>query len=220
MKGYVFYNPTDEYCRNFMTLLNTHKIHNMFEYRRIDQMDMRQIVKLNIDTIPTLLIVSNQTKQLFKGKDAFDWITGFLIERKKREALSNEQNKNPIIQNNTKDVTSDNKIYAYSSEEHAGISDTYAYYNKDLDKDINIPQVKTFSSNLTFQNDNIGAIPIGNMSSYKSKEGLNAVYGNDSNIKNVLSQIQNDRHTQDLQLKQTMEQSTIQTVIKKLSNPN
>jgi len=221
--GYLFYsNDKQGYCKSFITLLERHGINKMFRYYLVDEMREEDITKFNLETVPTIMIVSDngtqKMQQKFEGNNAFKWVENFLISRR-QSVIKNAENARKLIQNSNAKERLIQKLYEYCPNEHEGVSDTYAYYNEDETKDINVAQGKTFVNGLLNQNDNIGAIPVGdsvNIKEYKKKEGLTAVYGN--NIHNIVKNIENDRKKQDEIMKTNMEQNTINHIARNIMN--
>lgn len=220
--GYLFYSKRDNgYCQNLITLIERHGLNKIFRYELIDNMNEEQIIKLGLQTVPTLLIISDSGHQkqqfIYEGSDAFKWIDNFLIGRRQNVMKDAETSRKLIQNNNTKEKLTQ-RLYEYCEAEYSGISDSYAYYNEDEKKDINIAQGKMFSHGLNYNNDNIGAIPLAeqkSMKDYKAKEGLTAVYGSDANVKRAIDRMNEERKKQDDQFKQNMEADTIKMVINK-----
>jgi hypothetical protein len=227
--GYLFYSnkyDSDGFCKSLITLLERHGLDKIFEYKLIDDMSEEQLVKLQIESVPTLLVIfeNNGTKQqqLFTGEKAFNWVDSFLISRRQALIKKAENSRKTIQGENAKERMKDG-LCDYCPLEHVGISDTYAYYNEDESKDINLAQTKMYSqyNPNVMENDNIGAIPVsstGGIKDYRAKEGLNATFGND--ISRVINNVENDRKKQDEQLKNIIDQNTIKTVANSLAKNN
>jgi hypothetical protein len=225
--GYLFYSNYDDkgFCKSLITLLERHGLNKIFEYKLVDNMTDEQLMKLQLNSVPTLLVISDNGGQkqqfIYEGNDAFKWVDTFLIGRR-QSMMKNAESSRKLIQNsNTKEKLTQ-KLYEYCPGEHSGISDGYAYYNDDENKDraMTVPQGKMFSNGLGFQNDNIGAIPLpgsGKVKDYKAKEGLTAVYGNEHNVKKVMENMEKERAKQDENLRLGMEEDTIKIVIGKIS---
>jgi hypothetical protein len=224
--GYLFYTNYDKegFCKSLITLLERHGLNKIFEYKLVDNMTDEQLMKLQLNSVPTLLVISenNGQKQQFvhEGNDAFKWVDSFLIGRR-QAMMKNAESSRKLIQNsNTKEKLTQ-KLYEYCPGEHSGISDGYAYYNEDENKDraMTVPQGKMFSNGLGFQNDNIGAIPLpgsGKVKDYKAKEGLTAIYGNEHNVKKAIENMERERAKQDEHLRQNMEEDTVKIVVGKM----
>jgi hypothetical protein len=228
--GYLFYSNYDDkgFCKSLITLLERHGLNKIFEYKLVDNMSDEQLMKLQLNEIPALLVISdngNGQKQqfIYEAKNAFQWVDNFLIGRR-QAMMKNAESSRKLIQNsNTKEKLTQ-KLYEYCPSEHSGISDGYAYYHEDENKDrlFTVPQGKMFSNGLGFQNDNIGAIPLpgsGKLKDYKAKEGLTAVYGNEHNIKKAIENMQRDRVKQDEALGQNMQEDIVKIVVGKIG-PN
>jgi hypothetical protein len=229
LRGYLFYSNYDDkgFCKSLITLLERHNLNKIFEYKLVDNMTDEQLMKLQLQTVPTLFVISDNTNNggqkqqfIYEGNDAFKWVDNFLFGRR-QSMMKNAENSRKLIQNSNSKEKLTQKLYEYCPNEHTGISDGYAYYNEDEKKDINMPQSKMFAHGLNYQSDNIGAIPLpgnGRVKDYKAKEGLSAVYGNDNNIKKVLENMQKERTKQDEILKQNMEEDTVKIVVNKMMN--
>lgn len=223
--GYLFYSMLDNgYCKNLITLIERHGLSKLFKLQLIDNMNDEQITKLGLQTVPTLLVISENGQQkqqfIYEGNEAFKWVDTFLISRRQNIMKDAESSRRLIQNNNTKDRLTQ-RLYEYCESEHSGISDAYAYYNEDEKKDINVAQSKMFSHGLSYQNDNIGAIPLsgnGKIKDYKAKEGLTATYGNEQNLKKAIDRINDERNKQDDKLKQNIELDTIKMIIQKSNN--
>lgn len=229
--GYLFISNHDEngYCKSLMTLLERHGLNKIFEPKLIDKMKPEQIMQLQIENIPALLVINSQTKtqQFFEGNDAFKWIDNLLIGRR-QTVMKNAENQRKLIQTSNIKENLKEGLIDYCPNEQGGLSEGYAYYHEDenIDRErtkIQIENIKKFgdyygkNDDRRYQNDNLGAIPIRgkNMKEYKEKEGLNAVYG--GNIEKVIKQMENDRDKQDNIIKNNMEQDTLQTIIHKMN---
>lgn len=223
--GYIFYSKRDNgYSQNLITLIERHGLNKIFRYELVDNMIEEQITKLGLQTVPTLLVISDNGQQkqqyIYEGNEAFKWIDNFLIGRR-QNLMKEAESSRKLIQNNNAKEKLTQRLYEYCEAEHSGISDAYAYYNNDESKDINIAQSKMFSNGLNYNNDNIGAIPLTeqkNMKEYKAKEGLTAVYGSEANIKRAIDRMTEERRKQEDKFKQNMETDTIKTVIYKSMN--
>jgi hypothetical protein len=223
--GYLFYtNDSQGYCKSLITLLERHGLNKIFRYYLADEMKDEDIIRFEIETLPTIIVISDNGQQkqqnIYQGNDAFKWVDNFLISR--RQALmKNAETSRRLIQNSNAKDRLTQKLYEYCPGEHSGISDGYSYYNDDETKDINLPQSKMFSNGLSYQNDNLGAIPLpgsGKIKDYRAIEGLNAIYGNDT--KKAIQNAEQDRKKQDEQLKQLMEKDTLNTIIGKIMTNN
>jgi len=96
-----------------------------FNQKCIDNMPHEDLIRSGLNTIPAILIISNDTKKIYEGKAAFEWISN-------------------LIKSKTDNMSATGGICKYDPTDAQGISDTYAYWTNDVTKDINIAQPKNF----------------------------------------------------------------------------
>lgn len=229
--GYLFISNHDEngYCKSLITLLERHGLTKIFEPKLIDKMKPEQIMQLQIENIPALLVINDQTKtqQFFEGNDAFKWIDNLLIGRR-QSVIKNAENQRKLIQTSNIKENLKEGFVDYCPNEQGGLGEGYAYYHEDenIDRERTITQIEKLkkfgecyekNDPRRYQNDNLGAIPIKckNMKEYKEKEGLSAVYGGD--IEKVMKQMKDDRDKQNNIIKNNMEQDTLHTIVNKMN---
>jgi hypothetical protein len=224
--GCLFYSYRDNgFCQNLITLMNKYGLNKMFKYELVDNMSDEQLMKLQLQKVPTLLVISDdgQSKKqyIYPGNEAFKWVDGFLISQKQK-ALKNAENSRKLIQNSNAKEKIMHRLYEYCPAEHAGISDGYAYYNEDENKDrqSTVAQGKTFSYGFSTENENIGAIPVGKISEYRAKEGISALYGNEDSFKKAINRANEERKKQDDAFKNNMEKDVIKTIVQKSASNN
>lgn len=230
--GYLFIDKKDKrgYCKSLITLLERHGLNKMFECVFIENMKPEQIMHLqnnNIQEIPTILVINDQTKvqQWFEGDNAFKWVDGFLINRR-QATLKNAENQRKLIQSTNIKESFKEGICDYCPNDFSGISEGYAYYDKDdkIDDEktkMQIEKLKKFGDYYSKndkrynQGDNLGAIPIkyNNINDYKSREGLNATHGDTSKL---IENMERSRKHQDGLIQKQMEQSTLSNIINKI----
>ena len=209
MLGYVFYSKQCNFCYVLMKLMESHGINKMFKYECIDEWNPEQLTKFQLNTVPTLILGSNDgmAQKILEGKDAFEWVKQFLINRR-QVAINSAEITRKVIQKNDIQNKLKNNLYDYCPEEQTGISDSYALCRED----INIPFAKEFVQYGC--NDKIMTIPIGDMKSYKQKESIGKVYGD---VSKVISQIEESRKKQDAEISTVVTKSAIPTIQENIS---
>lgn len=214
--GYLYYSKKCEYCRSLMKLMEHHGLFQHFKPMCVDEMDVNELTRLQIENVPTLMLISNSNGNqqiIMRGGDqAFVWVKQFLQGRRQSTIANAEANAKLIRRDDT--MTSlTNGVSGCCPEELFGLSDQYAF-NKD---DVNVPLPKSFVQfdqknlmNLTAE-ERIMTVPVGDIKNYKKAESIETLYGKD--IKKMISQVEDIRKRQDIDLRSILEQKTVSAVI-------
>jgi hypothetical protein len=191
---FLFYSPRCESSANFIRIITSEKIDNMFNQISIDTMSTEQLIGLGIKKTPMIVLrnQNNETIGVHEGSAAFDWLNNLVQFRRQNMSKIVEQNRRKLIEANN--ASQNNKdIINGNSNELSGISDNYSYINIDY-----VPSKSFmpfgFDDNfkiLTF-NDNQGKINDRDMKS-KMSEYNSLRQTTDNDIKtNVTQQLKNN----------------------------
>ncbi len=132
MFGYLFYSPRCESSANFIRIITSEKINNMFNLVSIDTMSTEQLISLGIKKTPMLVLRNqqNQTIGVHEAQAAFDWLNNLIQYRRQNMMNMVEQNRRKLIQSNmAQQINKDN--ISGKSDELGGVSDNFAYINID-----------------------------------------------------------------------------------------
>ncbi len=132
MFGFLFYSPRCESSANFIRIITSEKINNLFNLVSIDTMSTEQLISLGIKKTPMLVLRNqqNQTIGVHEGQSAFEWLNNLIQFRRQNMMNMVEQNRKKLIQSNmAQQINKDN--VAGRSDELTGISDNFAYVNVD-----------------------------------------------------------------------------------------
>ena len=132
MFSFLFYSPRCESSANFIRIITSDRINNMFNLVSIDPMTDEQIISLGIKKTPMLVLrnQNNETIGVHEGAAAFDWLNNLIQFRRQNMAKMVEQNRKKLIQSNM--AQNVNKEFVNGkSDEITGISDNYSYIDID-----------------------------------------------------------------------------------------
>ena len=132
MFGFLFYSPRCESSANFIRIITSEKINNLFNLVSIDTMSTEQLISLGIKKTPMLVLRNqqNQTIGVHEGQSAFEWLNNLVQFRRQNMMNMVEQNRKKLIQSNMAQETNKDNISG-RSDELTGISDNFAYVNVD-----------------------------------------------------------------------------------------
>lgn len=132
MFGFLFYSPRCESSANFIRIITSEKINNLFNLVSIDNMSTEQLISLGIKKTPMLVLRNqqNQTIGVHEGQSAFEWLNNLIQFRRQNMMNTVEQNRKKLIQSNMAQQMNKDNI-AGRSDELTGISDNFAYVNVD-----------------------------------------------------------------------------------------
>jgi hypothetical protein len=131
MYCFLFYSPRCESSANFIRIITSEKIDNMFNQISIDTMSTEQLIGLGIKKTPMIVLrnQNNETIGVHEGSVAFEWLNNLIQFRRQNMAKIVEQNRKKLIQANN--ATQNNEMINGTSNELNGISDNYSYINID-----------------------------------------------------------------------------------------
>lgn len=211
--GYFYYSKQCDFCYNLMKLMENHGIFQHFKCECVDDIDITELTKRQISSVPTLVLISNnngkQQVMMHEKDQAFNWIKQFLQARRQSAIKDAEAGRKLIQSDNTKSLLKDG-LFEYCPDEHNGISDSYAIFREDVDMALPKTFVQYDQKNLMAE-ERIMTVPVGDMKTYKQKESIGALYGNDT--KKLISQMEDMRKRQDSDFKSVMEQKTVAAVV-------
>ena len=209
MQGYIFYSNKCKHCANLIGIIKNNKIEKLFKYECIDQLTEKELLSRQLITVPTLVIISahnknnssNNSRGLYAGINAFDWIDSFI----KNIKSANNDTDNSIVSNvrNTKQNIRD--LSGFSLNEHCGVSDNYAFCSDKID----MAQPKNYCEPRVTEN--IVTIPIGDMKKYKEKYCI----GNE-NTQTLLNNVVEKRNKQTDLIREIMEKKQIELITSQL----
>ena len=132
MFGFLFYSPRCESSANFIRIITSEKINNLFNLVSIDTMSTEQLISLGIKKTPMLVLRNqqNQTVGVHEGQSAFEWLNNLIQFRRQNMMNMVEQNRKKLIQSNMAQQMNKDNV-AGRSDELTGISDNFAYVNVD-----------------------------------------------------------------------------------------
>ena len=132
MFGFLFYSSRCESSANFIRIITSEKINNMFNLVSIDTMSTDKLISLGIKKTPMLVLRNqqNQTIGVHEGSSAFEWLNNLIQFRRQNMMNMVEQNRKKLIQSNmAQEINKDNVIGR--SDELSGVSDNFSYVNVD-----------------------------------------------------------------------------------------
>ena len=102
MFGYLFYSPRCESSANFIRIITSEKINQMFNLISIDTMSTEQILSLGIKKTPMLVLRDNNNKTIGvnEGQSAFEWLNNLIQFRRQNMAKIVEENRKKLLQAN------------------------------------------------------------------------------------------------------------------------
>ena len=190
---FLFYSPRCESSANFIRIISSEKIDNMFNQISIDTMSTEQLIGLGIKRTPMIVLRNqqNETIGVHEGSAAFEWLNNLIQFRRQNMAKIVEQNRKKLIQANNSGNNGD--IVNGASNELSGISDNYSYINIDY---VPSKAFMPFGHDENFKiltfNDNQGKINDRDMKS-KISEYNSLRQNTDTEIKtNITNQLKNN----------------------------
>lgn len=208
---FLFYSTKCKHSANLINIINSQKLSELFRPICIDTMKIEDLIRQGINNVPTIMVINQNgtesRKDIYDGANAFNWIEQFINNRREFMMRQAEETRK-IIQINNQKLYDDNKaLKGYYTMETSGLSDAYAYYSKDISKDVDIAQPKTFlpygkdqEYSIVTLNDG-GTRKTGDIERVKKEETIK-----EDNMKK-------SRQNQDLELKKMMEQQQISAVV-------
>lgn len=200
--GILFYSNNCKYSQNLKKIMLDQDLLKFFTQKCIDSCSTDEIAKIGIQYVPTLIIFNgNGTKKIYENQQAFAWLEEIILSRRENMCKVADNTRRLIQQNNLKTKYQDG-LHDHDPLETGGISDSYAYWSNDLQKDIDIPQPKNF---LPFkQDEQYGIITL--------TDNKNSKLSSNEQI-NKMKDIENIRTQQDTSIKKVYENSHLQTVL-------
>jgi len=187
MFGYLFYSPRCESSANFIRIITSEKINQMFNLISIDTMSTEQILSLGIKKTPMLVLRDNNNKTIGvnEGQSAFEWLNNLIQFRRQNMAKIVEENRKKLLQANmAQNMNKD--LVSGKSDELTGISDSFSYINLDYTSSKSfLPYGHDNDFKILTFNDNQGKISNNEMNS-KISEYNNIRSRTDTDIKNII----------------------------------
>lgn len=190
----IYYSTICELCKTLLKLLNGYDALKHFHLQCVDNMDP---IPQGLSRVPTLILAG--VNKPFVGRETINWFENNKMmfinmnsERQKKMILYN-------IKKNTQKEKESNEN-GFSEMEHKGISDNFAYYCENIEKDIDMPQPKEFSD---CQND----------STVIFTPPMDKKIGQDTQHKNIYK-IQETRKNQEIEICSTMKQLHVEAIMK------
>jgi len=204
MIGFLFYSPRCESSANFIRIITTEKINQMFNLVNVDTMSRDQLISLGISKTPMLVLrdQNNQTIGVHEGQAAFIWLNNLIQNRRQNMAKIIQENRKKLIQSNmAQNINKD--LVSGKTDEMSGVSDNYSYVDIDYtssksflpygqDSDF---RILTFKDNQGKINNNELNSKISEYNNMRSKTDNDIKNIIDNNLKTTLvSQIQNNNN--------------------------
>lgn len=204
MIGFLFYSPRCESSANFIRIITTEKINQMFNLINIDTMSREQIISLGISKTPMLVLrdQNNQTIGAHEGQAAFIWLNNLIQNRRQNMAKIIQENRKKLIQSNmAQNINKD--LVSGKTDEMIGVSDNYSYVDIDYtssksflpygqDSDFRILTFKDNQGKITNNELNTKISEYNNIRSKTDNDIRNII---DNNLKtSLVSQIQNNNN--------------------------
>jgi hypothetical protein len=168
-------------------------------------MRIEDLLKQGINNVPTIMVINQNgtesRKDIFDGANAFTWIEQFINNRREFMMRQAEETRRLIQLNNKKVCENEKSLKDYNTMESFGLSDAYAYYNVDINRDVDIAQPKSF---LPYGKDQ--EYPILTLTDDKNKM-------NGTEYKKREDEVKKIRQNQEVELKKIMEQQQIAAVV-------
>jgi hypothetical protein len=207
--GILFYSNKCKHSNNLRLLMHNNDLLKFFTEKCIDNMNVDELTEYNLSTVPTLVVIqrnvnnSVQNKNIFEAEAAFNWVQSIIINRRDNIIKSAENSRKLIQLNNAKN--NENSFRDHDPLESGGVSDNYAYWTNDVNKDIDLPQPKSF-------------LPFGKEDDYKII-AFNNPFEKDKKINdyeqlNKTNDIKKIRETQDNAYKKQYGENHLNAVIK------
>jgi hypothetical protein len=205
MFGFLFYSPRCESSANFIRIITSEKINQMFNLINIDTMSRDQILNLGISKTPMLVLrdQNNQTIGVHEGQATFVWLNNLIQFRRQNMSKIIQENRKKLIQSNmAQNINKD--LVGGKTDEMTGISDNYSYVDIDYtpsknflpygqDSDFKILTFKDNQGKITNTDLNSKISEYNNMRSKTDTEIKTII---DTNLKSsLMSQIQNNNNT-------------------------
>ena len=132
MFGFLFYSPRCESSANFIRIITSEKINNMFNLISIDTMSTEKLMSLGIKRTPMLVLRNQQNETIgtHEGQPAFEWLNNLIQFRRQNMMNTVEQNRKKLIQSNMAQQTNKDNVIG-RSDELTGVSDNFSYVNVD-----------------------------------------------------------------------------------------
>jgi len=204
MIGFLFYSPRCESSANFIRIITTEKINQMFNLVNIDTMSREQIISLGISKTPMLVLrdQNNQTIGVHEAQAAFIWLNNLIQNRRQNMAKIIQENRKKLIQSNmAQNINKD--LVSGKTDEMSGVSDNYSYVDIDYTSSKSfLPYGQDSDFRILTFKDNQGKNTNNELNSKKS-EYNNIKTKTDNDIKNIIdtnlkstlvSQIQNNNN--------------------------
>lgn len=208
MSNYLFYSSRCESSANFIRILENKGLRPMFQLISIDQMPTDDIIKLQMNFTPMVMIrdQTGRNTTRHEGKKAFEWLDNLIRFREQNMAKIAEANRRKILQNNQQvSKEQGQNVLSFFPQETQGVSDNFSYTSEALQE---IAQPKSF---MPYGKDNEHKILTFNNEKNKI---------NEREMSNKLKDYES-KHNQDTKnLTSIVESQLKQTLINKILDPN
>jgi len=144
MSNYLFFSSRCESSANFIRIIENKGLRPMFQLISIDQMPTDDIIKLQMNFTPMVMIrdATGRNTTRYEGKKAFEWLDNLIRFREQNMAKITEANRRKILQNNQQvSRAQDQNVISFFPQETQGVSDNFSYTSDALQ---DIAQPKSF----------------------------------------------------------------------------
>jgi hypothetical protein len=208
MSNYLFYSSRCESSANFIRILENKGLRPMFQLISIDQMPTDDIIKLQINYTPMVMIrdQTGRNTTRHEGKKAFEWLDNLIRFREQNMAKIAETNRRKILQSNQQVARAqDQNVLSFFPQETQGVSDNFSYTSDSLQE---IAQPKSF-------------MPYGKDAEHKILTFNNEkIRINEREMTNKLKQFESKYNEDTKNLSSIVETQLKQTLINKILEPN
>jgi hypothetical protein len=133
MFGYLFLSNRCEICNNMFKILQNEGIVNQFKIISVDTMPPEQLMNLNIEEVPTLIIRGqNNSSQLLETNNAFQWLQALITNRRQNMMNMVELNRRKLLQSNMQNKELSGPT-GFKSLEMTGSSDLFSFVTPELE---------------------------------------------------------------------------------------
>lgn len=206
--GFVFYHPKNAGCYNLMKLMENEGMIQMFELKSVEGMTNESLVSYGIKSLPTIVFINNGHKGIYGKDDAFAFVNG-MIENRRKNIMQRTEKHRKLIQTNGMMNNIKEGLFEYNSNESQGISDAYSYWRDDMARDIEDAQPKSFLQYGKDAQYSIMTLPENPNNKFKLTADMQT---------KMISNMQQQRDNQEVQIKQVLEQQQIEKILN--YNPN
>lgn len=122
----LFYSTKCNDSMNFLKIITTEGIVNMFNKIAIETIPRNNLINLGINLVPAVVIKENNQQGIYEGSKAFEWLNNIVQFRRQNMARAQNMQRLKAIQ--TQVMT---EGIGHAPLETSGISDEFSYLTTD-----------------------------------------------------------------------------------------